>query len=89
MSVISGKPRLPECVCHRHFRLLVATSSADAKRKGKESLLTHSLQQHKDDLFDVDDCVAVGEVAEYFVHLVPDTGTQPFVPDWFGYRVIG
>lgn len=71
------------------FGLVAATSAADAKRKGRESLLTRSLQQHKDDLFDVDDCMAVGEVAEYFVHLLPDSQTQPFVPDWFGYRVIG
>ncbi len=45
--------------------------------------------QHKDDIFDVDDCFAVGEVGEYFVHLVPDSRVQPFVPDWFVYRVIG
>jgi len=71
------------------FGVFVACSPADAKRKGKESLLTRSVQQHKDDLFDVDDCFAVGEVGEYFVHLVPDSQVQPFVPDWFGYRVIG
>jgi uncharacterized protein DUF1543 len=71
------------------FRVFVAGSSADAKRKGKESLLTRSVRQHKDDLFDVDDCFAVDEVAPYFVHLVPDSRAQPFVPDWFGYRVIG
>ena len=70
------------------FGVFVASSSAEAKQKGRESLLTRSLQQHKDDLFDVDDCFAVGEVAEYFVHLVPDSRTQTFVPDWFGYRVI-
>jgi len=71
------------------FGVVVACSSAEAKRKGKELLLTLSVRQHKDDLFDVDDCFAVGEVAEDFVHLVPDSRTQPFAPDWFGYRVIG
>ena len=71
------------------FGVCVACSSAEAKQKGKESLLPRSVQQHKDDLFDVDDCFAVGEVGEYFVHLVPDAHVQPFVPDWFGYRVIG
>jgi hypothetical protein len=25
----------------------------------------------------------------YFVHLVSDSRAQTFVPDWFGYRVIG
>jgi hypothetical protein len=71
------------------FGVFVARSPADAKRIAKASLLTRSIQQHKDDLFDVDDCFAVGEVAEYVVHLVPDSRAQPFVPDWFGYRVIG
>jgi Domain of Unknown Function (DUF1543) len=80
----------PASVAELHqFGLFVATTAADAKSKAKESLLTRSVQQHKDDLFDVDDCVPIGQVAEYFVHLVPDSRTRPFVPDWFGYRVIG
>jgi uncharacterized protein DUF1543 len=80
----------PASVAELHqFGLFVASAAADAKSKAKESLLTRSLQQHKDDLFDVDDCIPIGQVVEYFVHLVPDSRTQPFVPDWFGYRVIG
>lgn len=71
------------------FGLFVARSAAEAKKKGKASLLTRALQQHKDDVFDVDDCFVVGEVGTHFVHLEPDPGVQPFVPDWFGYRVIG
>jgi len=80
----------PASVAELHqFGLFVASTVTDAKDKAKKALLTRSLQQHKDDLFDVDDCVPVGEVAEHFVHLVPDSRAQPFVPDWFGYRVIG
>jgi hypothetical protein len=80
----------PASVSELHqFGVFAARSPAEAKRKGKASLLTRSLEQHKDDLFDVDDCFAVGEVGDYFVHLIPDAGVQPFVPDWFGYRVIG
>jgi Domain of Unknown Function (DUF1543) len=80
----------PASVAELHqFGLFAATTVTDAKDKAKQSLLTRSLQQHKDDLFDVDDCIPVGEVVGFFVHLVPDSRTQPFVPDWFGYRVIG
>jgi hypothetical protein len=80
----------PESVAELHqFGVFVARSAADAKHKGKASLLTGSFDQHKDDVFDVDDCFAVGGVGEYFVHLVPDPRVQPFAPDWFGYRVIG
>jgi len=80
----------PASVAELHqFGLFVASTVTDAKDKEKKALLTRSLQQHKDDLFDVDDCIPVGEVAEHFVHLVPDSRSQPFVPDWFGYLVIG
>ncbi len=71
------------------FGVFAARSPAEAKQRGKAALLTRSLEQHKDDLLDVDDCFAVSEIGRYFVHLVPDPGVQPFVPDWFGYRVIG
>jgi hypothetical protein len=80
----------PASVAELHqFGVFSACSPAEAKQKGKASLLTRALEQHKDDVFDVDNCVAVGEVGEYFVHLVPDSRVQPFVPDWFGFRVIG
>jgi hypothetical protein len=71
------------------FGVFVTCSAEEAKRRGKASLLTRSRAQHRDDIFDVDDCLLVGSVDEYFVHLVPDSRVQPFVPDWFGYRVIG
>jgi hypothetical protein len=80
----------PASVAELHqFGLFVANTVTDAKDKAKKALLTRSLQQHKDDLFDVDDCIPVGEVAEHFAHLIPDPRTQSFIPDWFGYRVIG
>ena len=80
----------PASVAELHqFGVFAACSPAEAKQKGKASLLTRSLVQHKDNVFDVDDCFAVGEVGDYVVHLVPDSRVQPFVPDWFGYRVIG
>jgi len=80
----------PTSVAELHqFGVFAASSPAEAKQKGKASLLTRALEQHKDDVFDVDNCVVVSDVGEYFVHLVPDSRVQPFVPDWFGYRIIG
>jgi len=52
-------------------------------------MLVDSVDQHKDDTFDVNDCFVVNEVGEYFVHLLPDDKEQEFKPDWFGYNVIG
>src|SRR3984885_11661792 len=37
------------------FGVFAASSPVEAKQKGKASLLTRALEQHKDDVFDVDD----------------------------------
>jgi len=43
---------------------------------------------HKDDLREVDNCLALGEFGGLHVHLQPNpSGTQPH-PDWQGYRPI-
>ncbi len=80
----------PESIAELHqFGLFAARSPDEAKKRAKATLLKGSVEQHKDDLFDVDDCFPVTSVGKYFVHLNPDSGEQPFKPDWFGYRVIG
>ncbi len=80
----------PESIAELHqFGLFVATSPGEARNRAKEQLLVGALEQHKDDLFDVDDCFVVHEVGEYFIHLLPDPKQQEFKPDWFGYKVIG
>ena len=80
----------PQSIAELHqFGLFVATSPDEAKQRAKAALLVKSVHQHKDDMFDVDDCFVVNEVGEYFVHLHPDERIQEFKPDWFGYNVIG
>ncbi|RUO62662.1 DUF1543 domain-containing protein [Pseudidiomarina insulisalsae] len=70
------------------FTLVVAQSADEAKRVGYERLLTDSVQQHKDDLYDVDNCLNVDLLDGWHVHLVKDDEQQPLVPDWSGYEVI-
>ncbi|MBX7142967.1 MAG: DUF1543 domain-containing protein [Oligoflexia bacterium] len=80
----------PNSIAELHqFGLFVADSPEEAKRRAKSVLLVDVIEQHKDDMFDVDDCFVVNEVGEYFVHLRPDDTKQEFKPDWFGYNVIG
>ena len=80
----------PHSIAELHeFGMFVAESPVEAKKRAKAQLLVNSVDQHKDDMFDVDDCFVVNEVGAYFVHLAPDERTQPFKPDWFGYNVIG
>ncbi|MEB3104809.1 MAG: DUF1543 domain-containing protein [Cyanobacteriota bacterium] len=78
-----------------HFGLVVARSPQAAKAQAKHQWLVGALQQHKDDLCAVDDCLAVeqlelGGPTAWHVHLEPhpEGQSQPQVPDWLGYRLI-
>ncbi|MGQ4276560.1 DUF1543 domain-containing protein [Pseudidiomarina sp. E22-M8] len=79
----------PERLAEFHdFTLAVAQSADEAKRVGYQRLLTDSIQPHKDDLYDVDNCLNVDLLEGWYVHLVKDGEQQPLVPDWSGYEVI-
>ena len=53
----------PDSIAELHqFGLFVASSPAEAKKRAKASLLVDSASQHKDDMFDIDDCFVVNEV---------------------------
>ena len=78
-----------------HFGLVVASSAQAAKAAAKRQWLRGALQAHKDDLFAVDDCLAIEQLEllageRWHVHLEPHPQglSQPQVPDWFGYRPI-
>ncbi len=78
-----------------HFGLVVARSPQAAKAAAKRQWLSGALQQHKDDLACVDDCLAIeqlellgGERWSVRLEPHPDGLSQPQVPDWFGYRPI-
>ena len=78
-----------------HFGLVVATSALAAKAAAKRQWLQGALQQHKDDLWAVDDCLAIEQLellgeGRWYVQLEPHPEglSQPQVPDWFGYRPI-
>lgn len=80
----------PASIAELHeFGLFVETSSGAAKVRAKNTLLHGRQQQHKDDLFAVDDCLVLSSVDRYFVHLQRGGEAQPQVPDWFGYKPIG
>ncbi|MCP9776152.1 DUF1543 domain-containing protein [Cyanobium sp. WAJ14-Wanaka] len=78
-----------------HFGLVVAPSAAAAKGAAKRQWLAGALQQHKDDLLAVDDCLALEQLELWgdtcwHVQLSPHPEglSQSQVPDWFGYRPI-
>ena len=78
-----------------HFGLVVARSAQAAQAAAKRQWLKGALQQHKDDLTAVDDCLALEQLEllggeRWVVRLEPhpEAHNQPQVPDWFGYRPI-
>ncbi|MDE1482776.1 DUF1543 domain-containing protein [Xenorhabdus bovienii] len=71
------------------FGFFVARTVEEAKQKAKESLLAGYGQLHKDNLKDVDDCLLLGSVNSYYIHLVENPDGQPDKPEWQGYRPIG
>jgi hypothetical protein len=78
-----------------HFGLVVARTPQAAKAAAKRQWLRGALQQHKDDLCAVDDCLAIeqlellgGECWQVQLEPHPEGLSQPQVPDWFGYRPI-
>ena len=86
----------PDCLAElHHFGLVVARSPQGAKAAAKRQWLAGVLQQHKDDLVAVDDCLALEQLEllggeRWHVQLMPHPEglSQPQRPDWFGYRPI-
>ncbi len=53
-----------------------APNKAEAKRRAKAMLLRGHEETHKDDLHEIDDCLHVGTVAGWHVHLTPDAAAR-------------
>lgn len=80
----------PDNLAELHeFGLFVATTGSKAKVRAKARLLVDAQSRHKDDQFEVDDCLGIVEVGNYFVHLEHGGAAQAQRPDWFGYKPIG
>lgn len=88
----------PDSLAELHqFGLVVASSAQAARASVRHRWLPGALEQHKDDLHSIDDCLAIeqlplipGEDEPWQVQLQPHPQglSQPQRPDWFGYRPI-
>ncbi|MER5081895.1 DUF1543 domain-containing protein [Providencia stuartii] len=80
----------PSTLAELHeFDLFVAESAAEAKQKAINALLVNCQQQHKDNLKDVDDCLLLDQIGNYYIHLIPQPDGEHFKPEWQGYQPIG
>ncbi|EXU77012.1 DUF1543 domain-containing protein [Erwinia mallotivora] len=80
----------PSSLAELHaFDFFVAKNMKEAKARGLASLLNGALQQHKDNLKDVDDCLLLEKLGNLYIHLTPSESGARFVPEWQGYQPIG
>lgn len=70
------------------FDLFVAQSAPEAKKKALQILLKGESQQHKDNLKEVDNCLILEKVGDYYIHLSPATVGEHYKPEWQGYQPI-
>jgi len=58
------------------YAFLVADSKAAAKQQARSTLLPGREEVHKDDLYDIDDCVCLDQVSGWHVHLLADADAR-------------
>lgn len=63
-------------------------SSNQAKQLALKKLLTRYEQSHRDDLYDVDNCIELDLLGRHYVHLIADNSAITPGPSWYGYRPI-
>ncbi len=67
------------------YGFYVARNKTDAKARAKAELLPGRDEVHKDDLYEIDDCLTLTEVAGLHVHLIkdPEAGRPDIVNGYF------
>lgn len=71
------------------FDLYIAESSKEAKEQALSCLLNGAIQQHKDNLKEVDDCLLLEKIGDYYIHLEKNSDGCRDLPEWQGYQPIG
>lgn len=66
----------------------VSESKSKATIKALQVLCEGQDKKHQDDLYDVDDCIAISKVQDYYIQLIPSSKTQDFHPMYFGYGLM-
>lgn len=61
---------------HHAWGFFGAPNKAGAKQRAKRTLLRDHVETHKDELYDVDDCLAVQQVGRWHVHLEADPAAR-------------
>lgn len=86
LFVVNAGGYLPHFFGELHeIGFYVATKKSDATKAALKKLCKDQDKQHQDNLYDVDDCIAIEEISGYHIHLIPTEKTQDFIPMRSGY----
>ncbi|MFA7284788.1 MAG: DUF1543 domain-containing protein [Candidatus Absconditabacterales bacterium] len=66
----------------------VAQTQSQATELALQTLLAGQNKVHRDDIYDIDDCISIEKVNDYYIHLIPSTKTQDFQPMYLGYGLL-
>ncbi len=66
----------------------VAKNQTQATELALQQLLSWQSKVHRDDIYDIDDCISIEKVNDYYIHLVPTAKTQDFEPMYCGYGLL-
>jgi len=83
-----GGYRANKCLEFHDIGLFVADTEAAAKKQALSSLLQGYEETHRDDVYQVDNCLRLSNLGAYHVKLTPVDRNEPLRPTWFGYRPI-
>jgi len=61
----------------------VGNDANEVSTRALQFLCSANQKPHRDDIYDVDDCIAIEKVRESYIHLVPTEKTQDFFPMYF------
>lgn len=61
----------------------VAWDHIEATKKALAELCINTEKTHRDNLYDVDDCIQVDEIDWRHIELIPTDKMQKLIPDWY------
>ncbi|MBT7019017.1 MAG: DUF1543 domain-containing protein, partial [Cryomorphaceae bacterium] len=67
---------------------LVGDKKIEIKKRAKETLMKGLDQVHTDDLYDVDDCIEINKVSDYFINLKKEKNKSESLKFNNGYHPI-
>ena len=70
------------------FTFLVAATDEIAKKRAKQVLLSGYKHQHRDNIMEVDDCIALEQLNGLYIHLSRSDDGESVTATWQGYKRI-